>query len=239
MAPASQTGDHLVPPFPVGYIPYRSASRLTGPRSARGVCAYGTLRDRLPKDPALDRPVPSYDPPMERVLVLGISGAGKSTLARALGRDLGLPYHEVDALHFCGPQWQVSSTFAEDTARIVAGDRWVLDGQGPAAVRDLMWERADTVVWLDLPRRLVMRRVLRRSLGRSLRREQLFGGNREGWREWLRADHPVWWAWSRFAERRAEIERRAADPRFAPLCVVRLRSPHETALWLGGRTRTA
>ncbi|MFJ7778546.1 AAA family ATPase [Streptomyces yangpuensis] len=176
---------------------------------------------------------------MERVLVLGISGAGKSTLARALGRELGLPYHELDALHFCGPQWRVSPTFAGDTARIVAGDRWVLDGQGPAAVRDLMWKRADTVVWLDLPRHVVMRRVLHRSLRRSLRHEQLFGGNREAWREWLRADHPVRWAWSRFAERRTEITQRAADPRFAPLRVVRLSSPREAALWLRGHTGTA
>ncbi|WP_030773473.1 adenylate kinase [Streptomyces sp. NRRL F-2664] len=176
---------------------------------------------------------------MERVLVLGISGAGKSTLARALGRGLDLPYHEVDALHFCGPQWQVSPTYAQDTARIAAGERWVLDGQGPAAVRDLMWERADTVVWLDLPRRVVMRRVLLRSLRRSLRRERLFGGNREAWRDWLQADHPVRWAWSRFAERRAGIGRRAADPRFAPLHVVRLRSPREAARWLSGRTGAA
>lgn len=174
---------------------------------------------------------------MERVLVLGISGAGKSTLARALGRRLGLPFHELDALHFVGPGWEVSTTFAEDTARIAAGDRWVLDGQGPAEVRDLMWERADAVVWLDFPRRVVMRRVLRRSLRRSLRRERLFGGNRERWREWLRSDHPVWWAWSRYAERRADIGRRAADARFTPVKVVHLRGPREAEAWLNGRDR--
>ncbi|GAA3272141.1 AAA family ATPase [Streptomyces lavendulae] len=173
---------------------------------------------------------------MERVLVLGITGAGKSTLARALGRRLGLPFHELDALHFAGPRWQVSATFAQDTARIAAGERWVLDGQGPEAVRDLMWERADAVVWLDFPRRVVMLRVLRRSLRRSLLRERLFGGNRERWREWLRGDHPVWWAWSRHADRRAEIGRRATDPRFAPVRVVRLRSPREAEAWLNGRT---
>ncbi|MFJ6795206.1 adenylate kinase [Streptomyces sp. NPDC091268] len=169
---------------------------------------------------------------MQRVLVVGISGAGKSTLARALGRRLALPYHEMDALHFSGPGWAVSPTYAEDAARIAAGDRWVFDSFGAPAVRDLLWERADTVVWLDHPRRVVMRRVLLRSLRRSLTRERLFGGNREAWREWLRGDHPVWWAWTRYASRREEIGRRAGDARFAPLTVVRLASPAAAEAWL-------
>ncbi|MFI5618689.1 adenylate kinase [Streptomyces sp. NPDC051567] len=169
---------------------------------------------------------------MQRVLVVGISGAGKSTLARALERRLGLPFHELDALHWNGPGWAVSGSFAEDTARLAGTGRWVFDSLGPPAVRDLLWERADTVVWLDHPRYVVMRRVLLRSLRRSLLRERLFGGNRESWREWLRADHPAWWAWTRYASRRAEILRRAGDPRFAPLRVVRLRSPGAADAWL-------
>lgn len=62
---------------------------------------------------------------MRRVLVVGISGAGKSTPARALGRQLGLPFHELDALHFTGPGWAVSRTFAEDTARVGRTERWI------------------------------------------------------------------------------------------------------------------
>lgn len=169
---------------------------------------------------------------MRRVLVVGSTGAGKSTLARALGRRLGLPFHDVDALHFTGPGWGVSPTFEEDMARLAGADEWVFDSFGQGAVRDLLWERADTVVWLDHRRYVVMRRVLLRSLRRSLLRERVFGGNREAWREWLRADHPAWWAWARYGPRRAEIRRRAGDPRFAPLRVVRLRSPRQARAWL-------
>ncbi|MFD3326754.1 adenylate kinase [Streptomyces sp. NPDC058701] len=169
---------------------------------------------------------------MRRVLVVGISGAGKSTMARALGVRHGLPFHELDALHFTGPGWAVNPAFAEDTARLAGAERWVFDSLGYPAVRDLLWERADTVVWLDHPRYVVMRRVLLRSLRRSLTRERLFGGNREAWREWLRADHPAWWAWREYEPRRAEILRRAGDPRFAPLELVRLRSPRAAEAWL-------
>ncbi|MEU3061464.1 adenylate kinase [Streptomyces subrutilus] len=172
---------------------------------------------------------------MRRVLVVGISGAGKSTMARALERRLGLPYHEMDALHFAGPGWAVNPAFAADTRRLAGAECWVFDSLGYPAVRDLLWERADTIVWLDHPRHVVMRRVLLRSLRRSLTRERLFGGNREKWREWLRSDHPVWWAWRQFGPRRAEILRRTTDPRFAPLVVVRLRSPRAADSWLGGR----
>lgn len=79
-------------------------------------------------------------------------------------------------------------------------------------MRDLLWERADTVVWLDYPRGVVMPRVLRRSLRRTVTREELFGGNRETWRDWLSREHPAWWAWSQFTTRRREIERRLRDP---------------------------
>ncbi|MEU9339346.1 adenylate kinase [Streptomyces sp. NPDC048290] len=169
---------------------------------------------------------------MDRILVVGVTGAGKSTLARALGDRLGLPYHELDGLYYDGPGWSVNPSFAEEVRRFAAGPRWVVDSLGYPEVRDLLWERADTVLWLDYPRRVVMPRVLRRSLRRSAGREVLFGGNRETWAGWLSREHPVRWSWSQHAARHREIARRVADPRFAPLRAVRLRHPGETAAWL-------
>ncbi|MFJ3225058.1 adenylate kinase [Streptomyces sp. NPDC086783] len=173
---------------------------------------------------------------MKRILVAGISGAGKSTLARALSAQLGLPYHEMDALYFAGPGWAVSETFAEDVGRIAGSPGWIFDSFGYPEVRDLLWERADTVLWLDYGRGVVMPRVLRRSLRRTLTRERLFGGNRETLADWFRADHPAWWAWSRHRARRAEIGRRAEDARFAPLRVERFTTPRQTARWLRSLT---
>ncbi|MFI1000051.1 adenylate kinase [Streptomyces galbus] len=171
-------------------------------------------------------------PRPQRVLVVGVTGAGKSTLARVLGERLGLVYLEMDALYFAGPGWAVNERLVEDVAGLADGPRWVVDSLGSPQVRDLLWERADTVVWLDYPRRVVMPRVLRRSLRRSLTREELFGGNRETWRDWLSREHPAWWAWAQFAARRREIERRVRDPRFAPLRTVRLGRPRDAAAWL-------
>jgi adenylate kinase family enzyme len=169
---------------------------------------------------------------VERILVVGVTGAGKSTLARALSGRLDVPYHEMDTLYFDGPGWAVNSAFAQDVSQIAAKPRWIIDSLGYPEVRDLLWDRADTVVWLDYPRRVVMPRVLRRSLRRTLTREVLFGGNRETWAGWMSREHPAWWSWSQHARRRREVEHRARDPRFAPLDTFRFGRPDDATTWL-------
>ncbi|MFF0227292.1 adenylate kinase [Streptomyces sp. NPDC004629] len=169
---------------------------------------------------------------MRRILVVGVTGAGRSTLARAVSARLDLPYHEMDALYFDGPDWSVNAGLAEDVAALTAEPRWVFDSLGYPEVRDLMWERADTVLWLDYPRRVVMPRILRRSLRRTVTREVVHGGNRETWRDWLTRQHPARWAWSQHRARHREIERRVHDPRFAPLKTHRFGHPAAAADWL-------
>ncbi len=169
---------------------------------------------------------------MERILVVGVTGAGKSTLAQALSSRLGLPYHEMDALYFNGPNWAINNKVNEDVSRLTAEPRWIIDSLGYPEVRDLLWARADTVVWLDYPKRVIMPRVLRRSIQRTVTREVLFGGNRETWTDWLSREHPAWWAWSQHGARRREVNRRVRDPRFTPLNTLRFGHPHDTAAWL-------
>jgi adenylate kinase family enzyme len=169
---------------------------------------------------------------VRRILVAGISGAGKTTMAQALATRLHLPSHELDSLRFAGPQWAVNPDFHEQVAAIAAAPGWIFDSFGYPEVRDLLWSRADTVIWLDYPRTVIMPRVLRRSLRRTLLRERIFGGNVETLAGWFSGEHPAWWAWSQHAPRRSEIERRTRDPRFAPLDVLRLHSPRQADEWL-------
>ncbi|MFB8247606.1 adenylate kinase [Streptomyces sp. NPDC055952] len=169
---------------------------------------------------------------MERILVVGVTGAGKSTLAHILSSRLGFPYHEMDALYFNGPNWAVNNKLTEDVSRLTAEPHWIIDSLGYPEVRDLLWDRADTVMWLDYSKRVIMPRVLRRSFRRTVTREVLFGGNRETWAGWLSREHPAWWAWSQHGARRREVERRVRDTRFAPLDTLRFRHPDDTAAWL-------
>jgi adenylate kinase family enzyme len=65
---------------------------------------------------------------MQRILVIGPCGAGKSTAAVELGRQLDLPVHHLDRLHWRAG-WIESSReeLLAALAPIVAGERWLID----------------------------------------------------------------------------------------------------------------
>jgi len=172
-----------------------------------------------------------------RVLVAGTSGSGKTTLARRIAAELALPHTELDALHH-GPAWTPRPEFADDVARLVDRPDWVTEWQY-AAVRELLLDAADCLVWLDLPRALVIRRVVCRTLRRRLRHEVLWNGNVEPpLRTFLiDPDHIVRWAWrthGRTAERIADARRRRPG-----LPVVRLTGTDAVAAWVRGPLRVA
>jgi adenylate kinase family enzyme len=98
---------------------------------------------------------------MQRILVAGSTRAGQTTLARVITGRLAIPFHEMDALAFAGPGWRENEQLVRDVGRIASGPCWVFDSLGYPQVRDVLWSRADTIVWLDYSRAVVMRRVLR------------------------------------------------------------------------------
>ncbi len=165
---------------------------------------------------------------MQRVLIAGSTGAGKSTLAAELARRHRLPYTELDSL-FHGPGWVPRPEFLDDVRAVISGDRWISEWQYDEA-RPLLLARADTLIWLDFPRRTVMHRVLRRSLRRALLRERAFNGNTEGLWNWLDPGHPVRWAWSNHARARARLL--GAIEQRPELTVLRFSSPAAVRRWL-------
>lgn len=96
--------------------------------------------------------------------------------------------------------------------------------------RNIIWQRATHLVWLDYERPVIMARVIRRSLLRAVLRTELWAGNRERWGHMLRPSHPIRWAWSTWERRRRETEERLAQPEYAQLEVLRLRRPSEVPL---------
>jgi hypothetical protein len=159
---------------------------------------------------------------VERVCVLGsASGSGKTTLGRALAGRLGVPFFELDALHH-GPGWAEASAL-ELRARVeplVNLPAWVIDGSYRDKLGDLVLARADTVVWLDLPRRVWLPRLLWRTARRMVTREALWNGNRETLRGVFGGrDALIPFAWRSFAARR-----RRYPVELAPYPVIRLRT---------------
>jgi adenylate kinase family enzyme len=169
---------------------------------------------------------------VRRVNVKGTSGSGKTTFAQELARRLDLPFVELDALHH-GPDWY-QPTAEEFRARVVEAlaelpDGWVIDGNYESKLGDTVIGEADTIVWLDLPLPLKLRRTARRTYERIRDDVELWNGNKETWRNavWTR-DSLFWWLLkTHFRHRRTWPERYGGDPRF-----VRLRSVEEAREWL-------
>src|SRR4051794_36309959 len=104
--------------------------------------------------------------------MVGTSGSGKTTVGRALAARLDIPFIELDSI-FHQPGWTElpEEEFRARVSDVVAGDAWVVDGNY-SAVLALVWARADTVVWLDVPRTTVMRQLLPRTFGRMISRRE-------------------------------------------------------------------
>lgn len=119
---------------------------------------------------------------MQRLIVVGTAGSGKTTLAMKVAEKLGYPFFELDAL-FWKPNWvqEEKELFRQKVSAALQAERWTAGGNYSVA-RDIIWQRADTLVWLDYPLPLVMSRLLRRTLKRVITQEYLWAGNRETWR---------------------------------------------------------
>jgi adenylate kinase family enzyme len=174
---------------------------------------------------------------VQRISVVGSAGAGKSTIGRQFARILGVPFVELDSIYH-QPDWVplTPEEFGRRVAEVAAGDGWVIDGNYSVA-RPLVWARADTVVWLDLPRRTVMRQVIWRTLRRVAFRVELWNGNRERWANlftWVPEDSVISWAWHRHGVYRERYAAAAVDPAYAHLRFVRLRNRREVRRFLAG-----
>jgi hypothetical protein len=174
----------------------------------------------------------SVDMPLaaRRIWVKGGSGSGKTTLARALAQRLGLEHVELDALHH-DPGWtpapapvlQARVSSALDDAR-----GWVVDGNYDGKLGALVRDRAELVVWLDLPLCTQLARLARRTFERWRTGEELWNGNRESLKgAFWGGDALFPWAVRSHFRYRGEWPRQLAG-----LPLVRLRSPSEVEAWL-------
>jgi cytidylate kinase len=166
---------------------------------------------------------------MDRIHVIGASGSGKSTLANQVAERLRVPFFATDSW-FWKEGWVVASAeeINEAVRCLFENDRYVMDGNFDHR-RHEIWTRADCIVWLDYPLRLVLKRVASRNLSWWLHGER-------GW-------SPSRWTLHKALDGiaysvRSHVRKRCLYPGYlsenATGEVFRLKTPQETAVWLSG-----
>ena len=170
---------------------------------------------------------------VRRIVVIGNTGSGKSTLAAELARRLGTTHVELDALYW-GPRWTPvdGEVFRSRVLRALSADVWVVDGDYPK-VRDLIWQSADAMVWLDYPFLTTFRQLFLRTFGRVRTRKTLWGTNQERLvTQLFTRDSIFWWLITKYRGVRSEYAQLGALPEHSNREIVRLRTPRQTRSWL-------
>jgi adenylate kinase family enzyme len=101
---------------------------------------------------------------MRKVLVIGPGGAGKSTFAKQLGERLNLEVLHLDKLYW-QPGWteMPKPEWRKTVEELLKRDEWIMDGNYSGTL-DLRFKACDTVVFMDMPRRVCLRRALKRAV---------------------------------------------------------------------------
>lgn len=177
------------------------------------------------------------DFPHQRIAVIGTTGAGKSTLAEKLSKRLDIPYVELDALYW-EAGWREADPYAfwDRVENAIEGEAWVIAGNY-RSVQHMIWEKADAVIWLDYPMRILFWRLLKRTLRRAVTQEELWNGNRETfWRHlklWSQ-DSLFHWLFKTYWRRKREFPVLLSLPGYDHLKVYRFKHPSELETWAGG-----
>jgi adenylate kinase family enzyme len=170
-----------------------------------------------------------------RIVVVGTTSSGKSTLAEQLAKIIGRDFIELDALHW-EPNWVEApdKVFRERVIKATRSKDWVVAGNY-STVRDIVWQRAEVIIWLDYPFHIVFWRLLTRTIRRVAKREILFAGNIEnGWTHLkLWSEESLFhWLFKTYWQRKREYPILFALPENTNLKVIHFKHPKEAEYWL-------
>ncbi|MBU6323700.1 hypothetical protein KGQ55_03365 [Patescibacteria group bacterium] len=86
----------------------------------------------------------------KRIVVVGVSAAGKTTFAKALAERTKLPLVLMDAVMW-KPGWNYIGDEATDARlhELSTAPEWIIEGYITTSARAFLFERADTVIYLD------------------------------------------------------------------------------------------
>jgi adenylate kinase family enzyme len=171
----------------------------------------------------------------KKIVVVGTTSSGKSTLANQLAQKIGGDFIELDALHW-EPNWVEAKleVFRQRVETATHSQVWVVAGNY-RVVCEVIWQRAEAVIWLDYPFHIIFWRLFKRTIRRSVFREELWNGNRENFWTHLKLwseESLFHWLFKTYWRRKREYPMLFALPENAHLKIIHFKHPKETDAWL-------
>lgn len=117
---------------------------------------------------------------MKRIWILGPPGSGKTTLGRLLSEEKDIPFFELDS-YYWEENWNKvdEEEFREKVLNIISNNpMWLIEGQY-SNIKDIVLQKVDTIICLDVSIYTVLKRVIKRSTKRILTKERLWSNNVE------------------------------------------------------------
>jgi adenylate kinase family enzyme len=144
---------------------------------------------------------------------------------------LKIPHFELDELHW-GPNWTIKADFEDNVAEAVQKPAWIIDGNY-RKVRNIIWDKTDTLIWLNYSFPVVFSRALRRTFSRVFTKQEIFSGNRENLVTTLfSSDSILWWVIKTYRKRKLEYSRLSTNEDLSYLKIIQLNNQKETDRFL-------
>jgi len=163
---------------------------------------------------------------LKRIAIIGSGGSGKSTLATRLGELLKIDVYHLDSL-FWKPGWVGTSKEEQSSLQheLVFQEEWIMDGNYGGTM-DIRLQKADTIIFLDIPRSTCIYRVIKRRLQYHNKTRPDMG---EGCEERLNLEF-LKWIWKYPIEKKPGILARLEKEKDKKVII--LASPHEVERFL-------
>lgn len=171
----------------------------------------------------------------DRIVIIGTTSSGKSTLAKRIADNFGHDFIDLDSLNW-EPNWKPApqEVFRERVEQATQVERWAVAGNY-SRVRDLIWPKADAVIWLDFSLWRIFWQLTHRTFTRWWKHELLWGTNYENlWMHFkLWSDESLFhWLFKTYWRRKREIPKLLEMPEHQHLDLLHFKHPSQTSYWL-------
>lgn len=172
---------------------------------------------------------------MKRIIIIGTSGCGKTTLAKRLSKILNIPSYDLDDYYWL-PKWQpqTDKEFVKIVDKLSNKKTWIMNGNY-SKVNHFIWDRSDTIIWLDYSLLRCLCQGIIRSIIRAISKEVCCGNNYESFkRTFLSRNSIVLWILSTYRRRKQSYKQAFKNQKEGSKAYLKFSNPKETNQWLKG-----